>query len=192
MMNLKFREARKYISVINKVSICMVEDGSPTNYGAIGKVPEDFDDMYVYGFGMIDSEFTKDQLNPIEEKELGDNRFMFCKCIEFALANKPREEEFHESKKQEKLLRAEFIQTQKGIHYFIVIEHNEWNHDDDQWIGIYDDLSELKMAYDRTCEYLKEEISYANSLSDDRSVQIYRVDEDNSFVKTDAIELFRK
>lgn len=60
MMNLKFGEDRKYLSVLEKISICMLEDGSYTNYKVIGKVPEEYDNMYVYGIGLIDSEFTID------------------------------------------------------------------------------------------------------------------------------------
>lgn len=84
------------------------------------------------------------------------------------------------------------MESSKETHYFIVIEHDGWDHEGDEWIGIYDDLSKLEMIYDRACEYLKEEISYSRFSSDDRRVQIYRFDEADLFVEVNAYELFHK
>ena len=56
-MNLKFKKLKKYISVIDRVSICMRETLRYENYRFLRDVPEKYDELYVYGIGMIDSEF---------------------------------------------------------------------------------------------------------------------------------------
>lgn len=58
--DLTFGELRWYISRIDRLSICMLEDLSYHNYICMSHVPENYDKYYVYGIGMIDSEFYKD------------------------------------------------------------------------------------------------------------------------------------
>lgn len=78
---LKFGELREYFDVVSRVSICMKETLNYRNYNFMSEVPHDYDDMYVYGFGMIDSEFT-DIVSGEEE---------YMPCVEFMLSDKPRE-----------------------------------------------------------------------------------------------------
>jgi len=69
-----FGEIRKYCSRLDRVSICMQETLSYENYEWIQDVPKEYDNKYLYGFGVIDSEF--------------DNTFK--KCMEIMLSEKPR------------------------------------------------------------------------------------------------------
>jgi hypothetical protein len=72
--DLKFGKLRRYISKIDRISICMHETLQYENYHLIREVPELYDDYYVYGFGMIESEFD-DTLK---------------KCIEVMISKEPR------------------------------------------------------------------------------------------------------
>lgn len=90
---MRFKELRKYISVIDKVSVCMCETLQYENYYYMEQVPEKYNEFYVYGIGMIDSEFDVVDAAPIEVKgnEVGKDKFL-SKCIEIMLSEKPREE----------------------------------------------------------------------------------------------------
>ena len=79
---ITFGEIRKFVSRIDRISICMKETSQYYNYRLIKQVPHDFDDLYVYGIGIIDSEFEEDE----EELE----RMIFEKCLEIMLSTKPR------------------------------------------------------------------------------------------------------
>lgn len=90
---MRFNELRKYISVIDKVSICMRESLQYENFYYMEQVPEKYDEYYVYGIGLIESEFNIADAAPIEVNgnEVGKNKFL-SKCIEIMLSEKPREE----------------------------------------------------------------------------------------------------
>ena len=55
-MNLKVKDLRNYVSRIDRISICLKETLSYENYSCMQEVPETYDDYYVYGIGIIDSE----------------------------------------------------------------------------------------------------------------------------------------
>lgn len=57
---LKFGELRKYLSRIDRASICIRETGEYENYAYMKDAPESYDGLYVYGVGMIKSEFAQD------------------------------------------------------------------------------------------------------------------------------------
>jgi|LSQX01.2.fsa_nt_gb hypothetical protein len=99
-MNLKLKKLRKYISVIDRISICFRETQQYENYQFIREVPESYNDYYVYGIGMIDSEF------PLEDDYFRDGKhepikdsigsmgkdFTYKKCIEIVLSKIPRDQ----------------------------------------------------------------------------------------------------
>ncbi len=70
MKPIQFKEIRTYCSVIDPVSICMIETLLYENYETILDVPETYDNKYLYGFGIIESEFDH----------------TFKKCIEIMLS----------------------------------------------------------------------------------------------------------
>lgn len=70
-----FGEIRKYCSRIDRVSICMQETLSYENYERIQDVPKEYDNKYLYGFGVIESEFDD----------------TFKQCMEIMLSEKPRD-----------------------------------------------------------------------------------------------------
>lgn len=83
--NITFGEIRKYVSWIDRVSICMVRTGSYSNYGSIKEVPESFDEYYLYGIGVIENEFNEEENNQEENQEQ-----MYSACMEIVLSEKPR------------------------------------------------------------------------------------------------------
>ena len=58
---ITFGTLRKYISRIDRLSICMLETKEYSNYVFLKDVPDRYDDLYVYGIGMIESEFYQVQ-----------------------------------------------------------------------------------------------------------------------------------
>lgn len=76
MEAIKFGSIRKFCSVIDRVSICSKETLCYENYESIRLVPHIYDDKYLYGFGVIESEFDG----------------TFKKCMEIMVSDTPRVE----------------------------------------------------------------------------------------------------
>ncbi len=79
---LRFGELRGYLSRIDRFSMCMLETLEYKNYTFIENVPKSYDDFYVIGIGVIESEFCED--SPIE----------LATCMEIMLSEKPKKEAF--------------------------------------------------------------------------------------------------
>lgn len=75
---IRFGMIRKYCSRIDRVSVCMQETLRYENYLSIKDVPADYDNLYLYGFGIIDSEFAD------------GHGIQLKKCIEIMLSEEPR------------------------------------------------------------------------------------------------------
>lgn len=59
-MAIKFGELKKYLSRVVRLSICF-EDGHYDNFTMVSDIPDGkYDDLYVYGIGMVDVEFPLD------------------------------------------------------------------------------------------------------------------------------------
>ena len=89
---MKFKEIKRYISAIDRVSICMYETLRYENYRFIRRVPDKYDEYYVYGIGLIESEFEIEEDSvtaEVEGNEIGKGYFL-SKCIEIMLSEKPR------------------------------------------------------------------------------------------------------
>lgn len=86
---MRFKELRKYISRIDKVSICMFETSTYENYLFFKDVPDIYDNLFVYGIGMIQSEFyeVKEGSYSINYKE---GNLAFVPCIEIVLSKEDR------------------------------------------------------------------------------------------------------
>lgn len=75
---ITFGDIRYYCSRIDKVSICMLETLTYQNYLFIEDVPHDYDCYYLYGFGMIESEFEE------------EGKILLKRCLEFMLSEEPK------------------------------------------------------------------------------------------------------
>ena len=90
---LKFKDLRKYISKIDLLSICTKEDLSYENFRLMNDVPPLYDEYYVYGIGMIESEFPAEWIcNP---KDLYNGRTgmktVMESCLEIMVSKTPKE-----------------------------------------------------------------------------------------------------
>ena len=66
-MAIQFKEIRQYLARNTRLSICF-EDGSYHDYLILSDIPaKKYNDLYVYGVGMIDVEFSRDLYAPSEE-----------------------------------------------------------------------------------------------------------------------------
>lgn len=84
-----FKELRKYLSMIDRLSICDKETGMYHNYLFLEDVPESYDEKYVYGIGMIQSEFYKSAPH-IYKTEGTRDELVLDYCIEVMLSDKPK------------------------------------------------------------------------------------------------------
>lgn len=76
---IRFGTIREYCSRIDRVSICMNETLQYENYPFIRDVPASYDELYLYGFGIIKSEFPDEDGTQLK------------KCIEIMLSKEPRD-----------------------------------------------------------------------------------------------------
>lgn len=94
-MDLKFKDFRRYLSVIDRLSICERETLAYQNFANIREVPDTWDDCYVYGVGRIESEFVPEAYEldsrELQGRALG-NRSYLLSCIEIMVSQKPRNE----------------------------------------------------------------------------------------------------
>lgn len=87
--DITFGELRNYLSVLDRLSICMLETSDYNNYIRLEDVPHIYDDYYVYGVGMIESEFYK--INKCEYAASGDRKdLVLINCIEVMLSEEPK------------------------------------------------------------------------------------------------------
>mgnify|MGYP000848585974 FL=1 len=89
-MAIKFKEIRKFLARNTRLSICF-EDGDYHNYLLISDIPSlEYDELYVYGVGMTDVEFSLDIYSEPDEinREVTISGRGF---IEIVLSDKPRD-----------------------------------------------------------------------------------------------------
>lgn len=92
---MKFKEFRKYISRIDRLSICIKETLNYETFMFISEVPEKYDEMYLYGIGRTQAEFRASQVPDalIHRKyKPADDDLVFADCIEIMLSSEPRED----------------------------------------------------------------------------------------------------
>lgn len=135
-MAIKFKELRKYISRVCRLSICF-EDGHYDNYRLISDIPDGkYDDLYVYGIGMVDVEFPLDVYKPFDDTEPFNCRECFLGCaMEIVL----HEEDRGFERDDEEILRFSHLRKYLQIgKFFTVVKKGEWKPDYYEW---RDDIS---------------------------------------------------
>lgn len=84
MIKIKFRELRERLSVTDRISICYKETLQYKNFITIKDVPDSYNDLIVYGIGIIESEFYK--INDFEYTTEGSNEnLVLLSCIEIVV-----------------------------------------------------------------------------------------------------------
>lgn len=97
---MKFSKLKQYISPKDKVSICIKESLQYNNFRSIRHVPSNYDEYYVYGFGIMDSEFMDEDFMDKEHPgsafptsaAFSEGRWGIKICIEIMLSEKPRKD----------------------------------------------------------------------------------------------------
>ncbi len=93
-MAIRFNEIRQYLARNAKLSICF-EDGHYHDYLMISDIPnEKYNDLDVYGIGMVDVEFSMDlytHANELEEKGWPTKDDTLAPAVEIVLHERPRD-----------------------------------------------------------------------------------------------------
>lgn len=94
-MTIKFKEIKKLIQRNVRLSICFL-DGHYHNYLLVSDIPSsEYDELYVYGIGMIDVEFSLDIYSEPDEingeVSISMSNFTMQPAIEIVLSDKPRD-----------------------------------------------------------------------------------------------------
>ena len=127
-MAIQFKEIRKYLARNVRLSICF-EDGHYHDYLMISDIPvENYKDLYVYGVGMIDVEFSMDIY--VSPKDLdgvitSTNDDTLEPAIEIVLHEAPRDIE----RKAEDVLLFKDIKPylQRGRN-FAIVNREDWSY----------------------------------------------------------------
>lgn len=127
-MAIQFKEIRQYLARNTRLSICF-EDGYYHNYLMISDIPaEKYKDLYVYGVGMIDVEFSMDIY--VSPKDLdgvitSTNDDTLESAIEIVLHEAPRDIE----RKAEDVLLFKDIKPylQRGRN-FAIVNREDWSY----------------------------------------------------------------
>lgn len=127
-MAIQFKEIRQYLARNIRLSICF-EDGHYHDYLMISDVPvEKYKDLYVYGVGMVDVEFTKDIYTSPKNLDgviISTNDDTIEPAIEIVLHETPREIE----RKSEDVLLFKDIKPYLQIgRNFAVVNREDWSY----------------------------------------------------------------
>lgn len=170
---LVFRDLKPYLQRFGYFSVVDRRDWSYEAYELRDEIPEKYDDMYVYGIGMED--------NPEIDERLKKFRYdtHMKKRMVIVLSDKPREDAIG---KEEAQLYG------KGP-FFLLITAEEWNHDADEWLGIYVGKKEAREAYDRASAWYEAEREQSGYSSQQKVVMVEYIPEENRFRTVDRQEL---
>ena len=103
MVALKFKDFRELVSKIDRVSVCTAETFSYENYKCIEDVPDKYNEKFVIGVGVIDSEveeffnFGKTCKEWAKEIEHREDISLHMQHLEIVVANIPDRKAFDSS-----------------------------------------------------------------------------------------------
>lgn len=88
-IDITFGDLRNYLSRIDRLSICMLETMNYENFIWLEDVPDTYNQYYVYGIGMIESEFY--QISEYTYAANGEReQLVIVNCIEVMLSKEPK------------------------------------------------------------------------------------------------------
>ena len=89
MLSIKFKDLKPFVTRLERLSLCMQETMQYENFIRLRDVPDTYDEYYVYGIGMIESEFYR--ISKYEFSACSDDgELVLLPCIEIVLSKKPR------------------------------------------------------------------------------------------------------
>lgn len=87
MEKIKFKELRTLLSIADRISVCYKETLQYENFITVKDVPDHYNDLYVCGIGIIESEFYR--INECEYSTSGNqHNLVFLPCLEIILTEK--------------------------------------------------------------------------------------------------------
>ena len=146
-MAIQFMSIRQYLARNVRLSICF-EDGYYHDYLMVSDIPDEkYKDLYVYGVGMVDVEFSRDiYAAPVDMEGvvISTKDDAIKPAIEIVLHNAPRN---IERKAEEALLFKDlkpYLQTGRN---FAVVNREDWSYE------FYEYRNEIPDNYDEMFVY---------------------------------------
>lgn len=182
-MSIKFIEIKKYLARNVRLSICF-EDGYYHNYLMVSDIPGNkYDDLYVFGVGMIDVEFSMDVFKEPQELEgiiYSTKDDDLKPAIEIVLHKEPREI----GRKVENCLMFKDLKPYLQIgRNFTVLNREDWSRDE------YEYRKQISEKYDEMYVY---GISMEDNYSEDAMVDSLDIKYDTYLKKRMILVLSKK
>lgn len=170
---LAFQDLKSYLQVFGTLAIVCEEDYKEELYEFRADIPNKYDDLFLYGIGLENN-------YDVDESARGRRYDTWCnKKLVIVLSKQPR---------QDIVKNTESATYGKGP-FFLLITAEEWNHDADEWLGIYTTQKEAREAYDRAVAWYEEERKLGH-YSDAQEVTLVEfVTEEDRFRRVDRCEL---
>ena len=141
-MAIKFSEIRLHLARNVRLSICF-EDGHYDDYLIRSDIPEGKnDDLYVYGVGKIDVEFSKD-IYTAHQKKFAVKDIDLCPALEIVLRDRPRDD-VPERKTEDELKFEDLRNYLEIIGHYSVVLREDWS---SQAFDKRDDIPESYNGY---------------------------------------------
>lgn len=168
---LVFGDLKPYIQAFGFLSIVDVESWDDEGYEFRRDVPGKYDDWYLYGIGMENNPNVDESVRSLEYDTWRKKRLVIV------LSKQPRRDIIEKKS------------TYGKGPFFILITAEEWNHDADEWIGIYIDKKEAREVYDRVLKYQEEERNQWMYNAAQKVVIFEFISEENRFRQVERCEL---
>lgn len=173
---LLFKDLKPYLQIGRNFAVVNKDDWSYEVYEWRRDIPDNYDDMFVYGIGMEDNLDTDDSkiINTFEGRKFETS---LDKRMVIVLSNAARTD-----------IENEKNALGKGP-FFLLVTADGWNHDDDRWIGIYVSKKEAREAYDRAVAWWEEERKFRHYSVAQRVAVFEYLAEEDSFREVERKEL---
>ena len=190
---LLFKDIKPYLQIGRNFAVVNREDWSYKLYEWKREIPDEYDDKYVFGIGMEDNfdENDKDIIKALERREY--DSYMNKRMV-IVLSDTGRTDIENVKCKGVDSGSTEAAGLNKQTTYgkgpfFLLVTADEWNHDDDQWLGIYVSKKEAKEAYDRAVAWWDEEREHMHYSTSQRVAMFEYIAEDDRFREVERKEL---
>ena len=173
---LLFKDLKPYLQIGRNFAVVNKDDWSYEVYEWRRDIPDNYDDMFVYGIGMEDNLDTDDPkiINTFDGRKFETS---LDKRMVIVLSNAVRTD-----------VEKEKNAFGKGP-FFLLVTADGWNHDDDRWIGIYVSKKEAREAYDRAVVWWEEERKFWHYSAEKRVAMFEYLAEEDSFREVERKEL---
>jgi len=184
---LLFKDLKPYLQIGRNYAIVNREDWTYKHYEFRNDIPDNYDDMFVYGIGM---ENNPDETDVRIKEIIRNAKYDSCmnKRMVIVVSKTARADinmVNHESVSAE--LGKE--PTKGKGPFFLLVTADEWNHDDDRWLGIYVNKKDAKEAYDRAVSWWDEEKQHMKYSTPQRVAMFEYIVVDDGFREVNRSEL---